>query len=217
MLLFTGVASVPYCFRLRPDSSSTLAAGAVSWSGCCRPSALTRGHRHQSRAGGNRPRGRRCPVRTVLAADPTHYATIAATDVLEHVTKLEVLQVSDDTAAALAPGGVFVGRIPNAISPLGAHIRNGDFTHQTSFTVRSIRQLIAAAGFDSVLARCSPPVAQALARAARVAVGQVASACSRIAPAAGTGMPRGHIVTQNLTFAACKDAEPVSPSERNPA
>ena len=32
---------------------------------------------------------------------------------------------------ALASGGVFVGRVPNAISPLSRHIRNGDFTHQT--------------------------------------------------------------------------------------
>ena len=39
-------------------------------------------------------------------------------------------------------------RVPNAVSPLGGHIRNGDFTHQTSFTARSIRQLAAAAGFE---------------------------------------------------------------------
>ena len=32
---------------------------------------------------------------------------------------------------ALAPGGVFVGQVPNAISPLSRHIRNGDFMHQT--------------------------------------------------------------------------------------
>ena len=32
---------------------------------------------------------------------------------------------------ALAPGGVFVSRVPSAISPLSRHIRNGDFTHQT--------------------------------------------------------------------------------------
>jgi hypothetical protein len=32
---------------------------------------------------------------------------------------------------ALAPGGVFVGRVPSAIRPLSRHIRNSDFTHQT--------------------------------------------------------------------------------------
>jgi hypothetical protein len=105
-----------------------------------------------------------------------------------------------------------VGRVPNAVSPLGGHIRDGDFTHQTSFTARSIRQLAAAAGFDSVLACSAPPVAHGLASAARVMVWQVVSACYRIALAAETGMLRGHIVTQNLTFAARKAAVTVKPA-----
>lgn len=115
-----------------------------------------------------------------------------------------MLQTSDDVAAALAPGGVFVGRVPNAVSPLGGHIQAGDFTHQTSFTARSIPQLAMAADFNAVLARSSPPVAHRLASAARVMVWQVVSACYRIALAAETGMLRGHIVTMNLTFAARK-------------
>jgi 2-polyprenyl-3-methyl-5-hydroxy-6-metoxy-1,4-benzoquinol methylase len=142
--------------------------------------------------------------RTVLAGRPSYYAAITATDLLEHLTKPEVLQTFDDVAAALAPGGVFVGRVPNAISPLGGHIRNGDFTHQTSFTARSIRQLAAAAGFDSVLARSSPPVAHGLASAARAVTWQIVSTCYRIALAAETGSLRGHIVTLNLTFAVRK-------------
>ena len=151
-------------------------------------------------------RVRQGDFRAILAAHPAYYAAITATDVLEHFTKPEVLATFDDVAAALRPGGVFVARVPNAVSPLGGHIRNGDFTHQTSFTARSIRQLAAAAGFDAVLARSSPPVAHGLASAGRAAVWQVVSACYRIALAAETGILRGHIVTQNLTFAARKGA-----------
>ena len=95
--------------------------------------------------------------RTILAGHPGHYAAITATDLLEHLTKPEVLQTFDDLAAALAPGGIFVGRVPNAVSPLGGHIRDGDFTHQTSFTARSIRQLAAAARFDTILTRFLRP------------------------------------------------------------
>ena len=146
--------------------------------------------------------------RGVLAERPAHYAAITATDLLEHLTKPEVLQAFDDAAAALAPGGVFVGRVPNAVSPLGGHIRNGDFTHQTSFTARSIRQLAAATGFEAVVARSCPPVAHGLASTGRVMVWQVVSACYRIALAAETGVLRGHIVTQNLTFAARKGVSP---------
>lgn len=144
--------------------------------------------------------------RAILAAHPAHYVAITATDLLEHLTKPEVLQTFDDVAAALAPGGVFVARVPNAVSPLAGHIRAGDFTHQTSFTARSIRQLAAAAGFESVVTRSCPPVAHSLASAARVVVWQVVSACYRIALASETGMLRGHIVTQNLTFAVRKEA-----------
>jgi SAM-dependent methyltransferase len=142
--------------------------------------------------------------RAILGANPARYAAITATDVLEHLTKPEVLATFDDVAAALAPGGVFVARVPNAVSPLGGHIRAGDFTHQTSFTERSIRQLGAAAGFEKVVARPSPPIAHGLVSAARVVVWQMVSACYRIALAAETGMLRGHIVTQNLNFAARK-------------
>src|SRR5205807_10594703 len=120
-------------------------------------------------------RVRQGDFRAILAEHPAHYAATTATDLLEHLTKPEILQTFDDVAAALAPGGVFVGRVPNAVSPLGGHIRNGDFTHQTSFTARSIRQLAAAAGFASVITRSSPPVAHGPVSAARVLVWQVVS------------------------------------------
>jgi 2-polyprenyl-3-methyl-5-hydroxy-6-metoxy-1,4-benzoquinol methylase len=156
-------------------------------------------------------RVRQGDFRAILAAHPAHYAAITATDLLEHFTKPEILTAFDDVAAALMPGGVFVARVPNAVSPLGGHVRNGDFTHQTSFTARSIRQLAAAAGFDMVLARPCPPVAHGLASAARAMIWQAVSACYRIALAAETGTLRGHIVTQNFTFAARKSAVTATP------
>ena len=102
-------------------------------------------------------RVRQGDFRAILAAHPAHYAAITATDLLEHFTKPEILTAFDDVAAALMPGGVFVARVPNAVSPLGGHVRNGDFTHQTSFTARSIRQLAAAAGFEHGPRAALPP------------------------------------------------------------
>ena len=151
--------------------------------------------------------------RAILAGHEAHYAAITATDLLEHLTKAEVLQTFDDAAAALAPGGVFVGRVPNAVSPLGGHIRNGDFTHQTSFTARSTRQFAAAAGLDSALARSCLPVAHRLASTARVTVCQLVSACYRIALAVETGMLGDRIVTRNLTLTARKGSVTVKPAE----
>ena len=152
--------------------------------------------------------------RAILGTHRGHYAAITATDLLEHLNKPEVLQTFDDVATALAPGGIFVGRVPNAVSPLGGHIRDGDFTHETSFTARSIRQLAAATGFDTVLVRSSPPITHGLVSAARAVVWQMVSACYRIALAAETGMLHGHIVTQNLTFAARKPVAGPDPAPR---
>jgi hypothetical protein len=52
-----------------------------------------------------------------------------------------------------------------------------------------------------------PPVAHGLVSAARVVVWQLVSAGYRITLAAETSVLRGHIVTQNLTFAARGAAE----------
>jgi 2-polyprenyl-3-methyl-5-hydroxy-6-metoxy-1,4-benzoquinol methylase len=158
-------------------------------------------------------RVRQGDFRALLMANPAHYAAITATDLLEHLTKPEILETFDGVAAALAPRGIFVARVPNAVSPLGGHIRYGDFTHQTSFTERSIRQLAAAAGFESVLARSCPPRVHGLVSAARVVVWQVVSTWYRTALAAETGMLRGHIVTQNLMFAARKGPVILRPAE----
>jgi 2-polyprenyl-3-methyl-5-hydroxy-6-metoxy-1,4-benzoquinol methylase len=131
-------------------------------------------------------------------------AAVTATDLLEHLTKDEVLETFDRVLGALAPGGVFVARVPNAASPLGGYIRYGDFTHESSYTSRSIRQLAAAAGFCSVVSQSCPPVAHGLMSAARVVVWKPVSAMYKIALAAETGVLRGHVVTQNLTFTAYK-------------
>jgi 2-polyprenyl-3-methyl-5-hydroxy-6-metoxy-1,4-benzoquinol methylase len=140
----------------------------------------------------------------LLAEHPNRFAAITATDLLEHLTKGEVLRTFDCVAQALIRGGLFVARVPNAVSPSGGHIRYGDFTHESWFTARSVRQLAAAAGLRVTDVRPCPPVAHGLLSAARAAVWKPVSALYKIALAAETGELRGHIVTLNLTFAACK-------------
>ena len=142
--------------------------------------------------------------RDVIGVRPAYYAAITATDVLEHLGKSEVLETFEQVLAALAPGGVLIARVPNAVSPLGGHIRYGDFTHESSFTANSVAQLAAASGFASVsIAEC-PPLAHGLASAARLAVWKPISMLYRLALAAETGIVRGHVVTQNLSFIAGK-------------
>jgi SAM-dependent methyltransferase len=133
---------------------------------------------------------------------PRQLAAVTATDLLEHLTKIEVLATFDAVATALRPGGKFIARVPNAVSPFGGHIRYGDFTHETWFTARSIRQLAAAAGFASVQVTGCPPPAHGVVSAVRAVAWKPVSGLFKMMLAAETGAVRGHIVTQNLTFAA---------------
>ena len=131
-------------------------------------------------------------------------AAVTATDLLEHLTKPEVLAAFDVVAAALRPGGRFIARVPNAGSPFGGHIRYGDFTHETWYTARSVRQLAAAAGFGPVTVAHCPPPAHGVRSAIRAVLWKPVSGLLQLALAIETGVVHGHIVTQNLTFAAVK-------------
>jgi SAM-dependent methyltransferase len=142
--------------------------------------------------------------RDMLAQSSGTLTAVTATDLLEHMTKDEVLDTFDRVAQALVASGVFIGRVPNAVSPLGGNIRYGDFTHETWYTARSVRQLAAAAGFRFVSVLPCPPVAHGVMSAARVVAWKPVSALFKFALAAETGALRGHVVTQNLTFVACK-------------
>ena len=144
--------------------------------------------------------------RELLTERPGELAAVTATDLLEHLTKPEVLDTFDAVAAALKPGGCFVARVPNAVSPLGGHIRYGDFTHETWYTARSVRQLAAAAGFGQVTVIGCPPPAHGVASAIRAALWRPVSGLLKLALAVETGAVHGHIVTQNLTFAAARSA-----------
>lgn len=137
-----------------------------------------------------------------LALDPGSWDAVVATDVLEHLDKARVARTFDDVRRALRPGGVFLARVPNAVSPTGGHIMYGDFTHETWFTRRTVAQLAAVAGFATVATFACPPVAHGLLSACRAVCWKPISGLYKFALAAETGQLRGHIVTQNLTFAA---------------
>jgi 2-polyprenyl-3-methyl-5-hydroxy-6-metoxy-1,4-benzoquinol methylase len=147
---------------------------------------------------------RRGDYRELLCGRPGEFAAVTAIDLPEHLTKPEVLATLDAVAHALRPGGRFVARVTNAVSPFGGHIRYGDFTHETWSTARSVRQLAATAGLGPVRAISCPPSAHATASAVRAVLWKPLSRLFKLALAVETGTVRGHIMTQNLTFTADK-------------
>lgn len=141
-------------------------------------------------------------LHNVLRGAASTIDAVVATDVLEHQPSEEVMATFAEVRAALRPGGVFIARVPNAVSPTGGHTRFGDFTHESWFTARSVAQLAAVAEFASVTALACPPPAHGPVSAARALVWKPISGLLKLALAAETGQLRGHIVTQNLTFIA---------------
>jgi 2-polyprenyl-3-methyl-5-hydroxy-6-metoxy-1,4-benzoquinol methylase len=130
---------------------------------------------------------------------------IVATDVLEHLNKEETIRTFDEIRNALRPNGVFVARVPNAVSPTGSHVIYGDLTHTTWFTRRSAAQPAALAGFARLAAFPCPPITHGVVSAARVIVWKAISLPHKVSLAAETGQLRGHIVTQNIAFVAHRD------------
>jgi 2-polyprenyl-3-methyl-5-hydroxy-6-metoxy-1,4-benzoquinol methylase len=140
-----------------------------------------------------------------LREHPGAWDAIIATDLLEHLKKAELVATFDEVRGALRPGGLFIARVPNAVSPLGGNIMYGDLTHETWFTRHVVSQLAAVTGFKVVRILSCPPVAGTLKGLIRTALWRPISGILKTMLAVETGQLRGHIVTQNLTFVASPD------------
>jgi 2-polyprenyl-3-methyl-5-hydroxy-6-metoxy-1,4-benzoquinol methylase len=133
-----------------------------------------------------------------LAQPRSAFDAILAMDLLEHLTREEVLRVLAAVGSALRAGGVFIARMPNAGSPLGALYQFGDLTHETAFSPRSFRQVCAAAGLGDV--HCFPckPGVHGLKSMGRQLVLRLGHGMIKVLCVAETGSLRGHIVTANF-------------------
>lgn len=65
---------------------------------------------------------------------------IIAFDVLEHLDLQELYEFSRFICKYLAPGGLLIVQVPNALTPFNPVIA-GDLTHYRAFTMNSLRQL----------------------------------------------------------------------------
>jgi 2-polyprenyl-3-methyl-5-hydroxy-6-metoxy-1,4-benzoquinol methylase len=107
-----------------------------------------------------------------LRRHPRHFQAIFCFDVLEHIPGPILLEWVETAREALAPGGFFMCRTPNAASLLGSYTRYMDLTHERSFTSLSICQLLEAAGLRNcqIVPIRSPGVAGRLRQAAERAL-----------------------------------------------
>ena len=95
---------------------------------------------------------------TFLSEHRGVYDLITGIDIMEHLTKEEVMDFLEKAHAALRPGGRIVLQMPNPNSPAGMTIRYGDFTHEVCLSPDCAERLLALTGFRACESRETGPV-----------------------------------------------------------
>ncbi len=130
---------------------------------------------------------------------------VVAFDVIEHLTKDEALQLATEVGRVLSRDGRWIIHTVNAESPFFGRVRYGDFTHETAFTQRSIRQMLLSAGFPRVVSHEDRPVVHGAKSLGRAVVWQAVRSVLRVVIAAETGdLGRDAILSQNFLTVAQK-------------
>ncbi len=148
---------------------------------------------------------RRGDLLPALASEPPEsYDAIVAYDVIEHLTKDELIDLTDAVQRALKPGGRWLIHAPNGLSPFAGAMRYGDLTHEQSFTPESLTQLLLSSGFRSAAFYEDPPAVRGLKSVVRALAWCGIRAVLRLALVAETGMPEYRVFTVNLIAVAVK-------------
>lgn|SRR3990167_1844503 len=128
---------------------------------------------------------------------------IISFDVLEHMTKDEVVLFSQAVYSALKSNGKWIIHTLNAESPFFGRIRYGDFTHENGFTASSINQLLSLVGFKKIYCYEDTPICHGLKSTIRFFFWKVLRTMYRFFLAIETGEKNG-IFSQNFLVVADK-------------
>ncbi|MGQ9926905.1 MAG: class I SAM-dependent methyltransferase [Chloroflexaceae bacterium] len=146
---------------------------------------------------------RQADLQSYLGERHECYDAIVMRDVVEHFTKEEILGALDRCYRALRPGGRLIVQVPNAESPFFGRIRYGDFTHELAFSITSLQQLFAVAGFASVTLHPAEPGITSLRSALRYILWKLVAAFYQLLLFAELG-PGKRIVTQGIIAVAVR-------------
>jgi len=85
------------------------------------------------------------------------YDVIFLMDVVEHLPKERAAEVLEAARTKLRPGGCLIIQTPNLGSLVGTFVAHSDLTHEFGLTEKSVRDLLALAGFPREEWRSAPP------------------------------------------------------------
>ena len=95
----------------------------------------------------------RCEVADIFEYLPRQknaFSCIVANDLIEHISKENIIAFCHLVLGALRPGGCFLIKTPNLGNPFAIYSRYRDFTHEIGFTELSLEQTLSIAGFSSI-------------------------------------------------------------------
>jgi 2-polyprenyl-3-methyl-5-hydroxy-6-metoxy-1,4-benzoquinol methylase len=136
----------------------------------------------------------------------TQFDLIVALDLIEHLTKGEVLRFLRGCLEALRPGGRLVLQTPNADSPFGMASRYNDLTHEVCFNFNALSRLLVQIGAKDVMAREAGPVpiGYSAISTARWFVWQAIRGGILLWNLAETGSAGSKVLTRNVIVSAVK-------------
>lgn len=141
---------------------------------------------------------------TAISALPSHTADIVVSfDVIEHMTKEEVLIFASEVHRILAPSGKWIVHTVNAESPFFGRIRYGDLTHENGFTQSAMQQLLSVSGFNEMCFYEDTPIAHGFKSTLRSFLWKFVRTFYRFCLAVETGDKNG-IFSQNFLIVSIK-------------
>jgi SAM-dependent methyltransferase len=141
---------------------------------------------------------------TLRATPAASLDAVIAYDVIEHFTKDELIDVTDEVFRTLKSGGCWIVHAPNGLSPFCGVMTYGDLTHEMAFTPESLTQLFLASGFKSASFHEDPPAARGLKSLVRALLWRVVRFFYRAALVIETGISDYRVFTINLIAVAVK-------------
>lgn len=144
-------------------------------------------------------------LRDALAeVPPGSLDAVIAFDVIEHLDRDELIDVTDAVQRALKPGGRWIIHVPNGASPFAGVVLYGDLTHELAFTPESLSQLLFSSGFKSATFHEDTPAGAGVKSIVRRLLWRVVRTALRGYIAVETGVTAPMPLTQNLLAVAIK-------------
>lgn len=125
---------------------------------------------------------------------------VYALNILEHLTKDDLVKVLDHSRRVLKKGGQLIAMVPNATSAYGAMTRYWDITHLQSFTPSSVQQLMRLCSFSTAEFREWGPRVHDIVSFCRYLLWQMIRFTIRLRLMVETVSSKGGIYTADMLF-----------------